>query len=115
MQNECGGVRSKADAEAELFLSFLESRPAGGSVATLAYPMLVGFEVTKPRRLEFTWRPFEPEFILMAVGWYLRFSLSYRDVEELLLQRSMSGDVSVGRWVQRYAPELDRRLRSLQT
>ena len=29
-----------------------------------------------------TWRQFEPEFILLAVGWYLRFSLSYRDVEE---------------------------------
>jgi hypothetical protein len=43
---------------------------------------------------------------------YLRFSLSYRDVEELL-QRGMSADhVTVWRWVQRYAPELDRRLRS---
>jgi hypothetical protein len=32
----------------------------------------------------FKWRQFEPEVILLAVGWYLRFSLSYRDVEELL-------------------------------
>jgi transposase, IS6 family len=47
------------------------------------------------------------------VGWYLRFSLSYRDVEELLQERGMSADrVTVWRWVQRYAPELDRRLRS---
>ena len=30
----------------------------------------------------FKWRQFEPEMILLAVGWYLRFSLSYRDVEE---------------------------------
>jgi hypothetical protein len=30
------------------------------------------------------WRQFEPEVILMAARWYLRFSLSYRDVEELL-------------------------------
>ena len=29
----------------------------------------------------FEWRQFEPEVILLAVGWYLRFSLSYRDVE----------------------------------
>jgi hypothetical protein len=35
----------------------------------------------------FKWRQFEPEVILMAVGWYLRFSLSYRDVEELLAER----------------------------
>jgi hypothetical protein len=41
----------------------------------------------------------------MAVGWYLRFSLSYRDVEELVRERGMSADhVTVWRWVQRYAP-----------
>jgi transposase-like protein len=43
----------------------------------------------------------------MAVGWYLRFSLSYRDVEELLVERGLDTDhVTVWRWVQRYAPEL---------
>ena len=69
--------------------------------------------MTKPRPVEFKWRQFEPQCILMAVGWYLRFSLSYRDVEVLLLDRGMSADhVTVWRWVQRYAPELDRRLRS---
>ena len=69
--------------------------------------------MTKPRPVEFKWRQFEPQLILMAVGWYLRFSLSYRDVEELLLERGMSADhVTVWRWVRRYAPELDRRLRS---
>jgi transposase, IS6 family len=68
--------------------------------------------VTKPRPVEFKWRQFEPQCILMAVGWYLRFSLSC-DVEVLLLDRGMSADhVTVWRWVQRYAPELDRRLRS---
>jgi IS6 family transposase len=53
----------------------------------------------------FKWRQFEPEVILMAVGWYLRFSLSYRDVEELLAERGLHADhVTVWRWVQRYAP-----------
>jgi hypothetical protein len=61
----------------------------------------------------FKWRQFEPEVILMAVGWYLRFSLSYRDVEELLAERGLHADhVTVWRWVQRYAPEVNRRLRS---
>ena len=61
----------------------------------------------------FKWRQFEPEVILLAVGWYLRFSLSYRDVEELLAERGLSVDhVTVWRWVQRYAPEMERRLRS---
>jgi IS6 family transposase len=46
-------------------------------------------------------------------GWYLRFSLSYRDVEELLAERGLHADhVTVWRWVQRYAPEMERRLRS---
>jgi transposase-like protein len=59
------------------------------------------------------WRQFEPEVILLAVGWYLRFSLSYRDVEELLAERGLHADhVTVRRWVQRYAPEMERRLRS---
>ena len=54
-----------------------------------------------------------PEVILLAVGWYLRFSLSYRDVEELLAERGLLVDhVTVWRWVQRYAPEMERRLRS---
>jgi len=61
----------------------------------------------------FKWRQFEPEVILLAVGWYLRFSLSYRDVEELLGERGLHADhVTVWRWVQRYAPEMERRLRS---
>jgi IS6 family transposase len=51
--------------------------------------------------------------ILLAVGWYLRFSLSYREVEELLAERCLLVDhVTVWRWVQRYAPEVNRRLRS---
>ena len=51
----------------------------------------------------FKWRQCEPEVILLAVGWYLRFSLSYRDVEELLAERGLHADhVTVWRWVQRY-------------
>jgi hypothetical protein len=38
----------------------------------------------------FKWRQFEPEVILLAVGWYLRFSLSYRDVEDLYDRRLRS-------------------------
>ena len=54
----------------------------------------------------FKWRQFEPEVILLAVGWYLRFSLSYRDVEELLAERGLCVDhITVWSWVQRYAPE----------
>ena len=39
----------------------------------------------------------------MAVRWYLRYGLSYRDVEELLAERGVEVDhVAVYRWVQRF-------------
>jgi transposase-like protein len=45
--------------------------------------------------------------IVVAVPWYLRFNLSYRDIEELLLERGVQADhVSVDRWVQRFTPLL---------
>jgi len=48
---------------------------------------------------------FPPEVFTLAVRWYLRFGLSYRDVEELLAERGIEVDhVSVYRWVQRFAP-----------
>ena len=50
--------------------------------------------------------------ILCAVRWYLRYSLSLRDVEELLDERGLHADhTTVWRWVQRYGPELEQRLR----
>jgi transposase, IS6 family len=50
--------------------------------------------------------------VTCAVGWYLRFSLSYRNVEELLIERGLAADhTTVWRWVQRYAPELNKRCR----
>lgn len=50
---------------------------------------------------------FPPEVILMAVRWYLRFGLSYRDLEELLAERGIEVDhVTLYRWVQRFTPLL---------
>jgi len=47
---------------------------------------------------------FPPEVIVVAVRWYLRYCLSYRDVEELLAERSVDvAHVTVYRWVQRFA------------
>jgi transposase-like protein len=45
--------------------------------------------------------------IVLAVRWYLRFALSYRDVEELLAERGIESDhVTIYRWVQRFTPLL---------
>src|SRR3978361_912455 len=50
---------------------------------------------------------FPPDVIMVAVRWYLRYGLSYRDVEELLAERGIEVDhVSVYRWVQRFTPLL---------
>ena len=50
---------------------------------------------------------FPPEVILLAVRWYLRYGLSYRDVEELLAERGVEVDhVTLFRWVQRFTPLL---------
>src|ERR1700730_12678280 len=60
----------------------------------------------------FKWRHTEPAIILCAVRWYLRYSLSLRGVEELLEERCLEADhTTVWRWVQRYGPELQQRLR----
>jgi transposase-like protein len=62
----------------------------------------------------FKWRQTEPGLILCAVRWYLRYSLSLRDVEELLEERGLDVDhTTVWRWVQYYGPELEQRLRRL--
>jgi transposase-like protein len=58
---------------------------------------------------------FLPEVIALAVRWYLRFGLSYRDVEELLAERGVKVDhVTVYRWVQRFAPEFAEAARARQ-
>jgi IS6 family transposase len=50
---------------------------------------------------------FPPEIIVLAVRWYLRYGLSYRDLEELLAERGVEVDhVSVFRWVQCFTPLL---------
>ena len=58
-------------------------------------------------RSAFTGFRFPPEVIMLAVRWYLRYGLSYRDVEELLVERGIEVDhVTIHRWVQRFTPLL---------
>jgi transposase, IS6 family len=60
----------------------------------------------------FRGRHFEAAIILTCVRWYLRYALSFRDLEEMLAERNVSADhVTIWRWVQCYAPELNRRCR----
>lgn len=60
----------------------------------------------------FKWRHFEAESILLCVRWYLRYALSYRDLEEMMAERGLSvNHTTISRWVQRYAPELEKQYR----
>ena len=60
----------------------------------------------------FKWRHFESEIILLCVRWYLRYSLSYRNLEEMMRERGLHVDhTTIYRWVQHYAPELEKRCR----
>lgn len=60
----------------------------------------------------FKWRHFFPDVILLNVRWYCRYALSYRDLEEMMAERGVEVDHStINRWVLKYAPELDKRIR----
>lgn len=60
----------------------------------------------------FKWRHFEAEIILLSVRWFLRYSLNYRNLEEMMLERGLRIDhTTIYRWVQCYAPELEKRCR----
>jgi len=67
-----------------------------------------------PEDYPFKWRHFEGEIILQRVGWYFRYSLYYRDLEERMLERGPAVDHStICIWVQIYASELEKRYRPL--
>src|SRR3954468_11505273 len=55
---------------------------------------------------------FPAEVILWAVRWYLQFPVSYRDLERMLADRGVVVDhTTLYRWIQAYAPELEKRVR----
>ena len=62
----------------------------------------------------FKWHHFQSNIILLCIRWYLRYALSYRDLEEMMLERGLQVDhTTIYRWVQHYAPELEKRCRPL--
>jgi len=58
--------------------------------------------------ISFNGRHFQQDMILQSVRWYLAYSLSYRDIEELMQERGFSVDHNtINRWVLHYSPQLD--------
>ncbi len=60
----------------------------------------------------FKWKHYQPEIILLTVRWYLRYSLSFRDLVEMMEERGLLiAHTTIMRWVHQYGPELDERVR----
>jgi hypothetical protein len=59
-----------------------------------------------------TWRHYAPDIILLCVRWYCRYSLSYRDPEEMMRERGRTvNHITIFRRVYKYAPEINKRIR----
>jgi IS6 family transposase len=57
-------------------------------------------------------RHHQDHLIVLCVRWYLRYCLTLRDLEELMRERGCVSIIpTIGRWVLRYAPELNKRIR----
>jgi len=60
----------------------------------------------------FKGRHFDRDVVILCVRWYLRFKLSLRDLVEMMVERGLSmAHTTIMRWVQRYAPEFEKRWR----
>jgi transposase, IS6 family len=60
-------------------------------------------------------RRFPVEIILLCVRWYCKYGISYRDLAEMMSECGVSVNPStIFRWVQRYAPEIEKRVRQYQ-
>jgi len=61
---------------------------------------------------DFKWRHFQGGIILWAVRWYCKYGISYRDLEEMMTERGVAVcHTTIYRWVQQYAPEMEKRLK----
>src|SRR5262245_20828343 len=102
-------------------ISAVISACASGSVANkpgtrysmlVDWPILLSLGAALTKSNPFKWRHYESEIILLCVRWYLRYALSYRDLEEMMNERGLAVDhTTIYRWVQAYAPELEKRIR----
>lgn len=80
--------------------------------------MILNAIVEKLKRVsarDFKGRHFEAWLIVQAVSWYLRYPLSYRDLESMFAERGFEIDHStINRWVLAYAPQIEKRLRQFR-
>ena len=74
--------------------------------------IIVTFLLAEQHMNLFKGRHFQRDIILWAVRWYCKYGISYRELQEMLAERGVNVDhTTIYRWVQRYAPEMEKRLR----
>ena len=60
----------------------------------------------------FKWKHYEGEIILLNVRWYLKYSVSYGNLEEMMAERGVEVDhTKIIRWVHQYSPESEKKVR----
>ena len=60
----------------------------------------------------FKWKHYAGEIILLNVRWYLKYALSYRNLEEMMVERGVKVDhTTIMRWVHQYSPEIEKKVR----
>jgi IS6 family transposase len=60
----------------------------------------------------FKLRRFHALVILQCVRWYSKYTISYRQLEEMMAERGVAVDhTTIWRWIQRYAPQLEKEVR----
>ena len=60
----------------------------------------------------FKWKHYAGEIILLNVRWYLKYALSYRNLQEMMAERGVEVDhTTIMRWVHQYSPEIDKKIR----
>ena len=58
----------------------------------------------------FKWKHFAGEIILQTVRWYLKYALSYKNLEEIMAERGINVDhTTIMRWVHQYSPEMEKK------
>ncbi len=71
--------------------------------------LIIPFLLMELHMNPFKGRHFQRDIILWAVRWYCKYGISYRELQEMLAERGVNVDHStIYRWVQRYAPEMEK-------
>jgi putative transposase len=75
-------------------------------------PSKINRYIFKEKIMDFKWCHFQSDIILLCTRWYLSYPLSYRNIEDMMLERGVEVDHStINRWVLRFTPEIEKKFR----